>query len=261
VPSEWAESWQRSWDRLEEVLVPDRERQISVLLDVVEAVAGTAPTVIDLACGTGTITCRLLDRLPRARSIAVDVDPVLLTICRATFVNDDRVHLVRADLRDPAWGEALPESQVDAVVTATALHWLAPNAVRRLYRDLAALVRPGGVVAHSERMPLAGLPRLGPALAEIDQQRTAGSDDRSLGCLVGPGSPRTGASARGDRAARRVRDDLSDRRVLAAGGLAPRRADRRWLRGGWTRLAFRLGSRHRRRPLARRGCPGAWWAS
>jgi SAM-dependent methyltransferase len=178
VPSEWAESWQRSWDRLEEVLVPDRERQISVLLDAIEAVAGTAPTVIDLACGTGTITCRLLDRLPRARSIAVDVDPVLLTICRATFANDDRVHVVRADLRDPVWGDALPESQVDAVVTATALHWLAEDAVRRLYRDLAALVRPGGVVAHSERMPLADLPRLGPALAEIDQQHTAGSDDR-----------------------------------------------------------------------------------
>jgi hypothetical protein len=41
APSEWAESWQRSWDRLEEGLVPDRERQIR-LLDVVEAIAGTA---------------------------------------------------------------------------------------------------------------------------------------------------------------------------------------------------------------------------
>jgi SAM-dependent methyltransferase len=178
APSEWAESWQRSWDRLEEALVPDRERQISVLLDVVEAIAGTAPTVIDLACGTGTITCRLLDRLPLAHSIAVDVDPVLLTIASATFANDDRVHVVRADLRDRGWGDALPESQVDAVLTATALHWLPQDVVRRLYRDLAVLVRRGGVVAHSERMPLADLPRLGPALAEIEQQHTAGSDDR-----------------------------------------------------------------------------------
>jgi SAM-dependent methyltransferase len=178
APSEWAESWQRSWDRLEEGLVPDRERQIGVLLDVVEAVAGSAPTVIDLACGTGTITCRLLDRLPRARSIAVDVDPVLLAIASATFADDDRVRVVRADLRDAAWGDALPESQVDAVVTATALHWLAEDAVRRLYRDLAVVVRRGGVVAHSERMPSDDLPRLGPALAEIDQHRQEGRDDR-----------------------------------------------------------------------------------
>ena len=115
MPSKWAASWQRSWDRLEEVLVPDRERQIRVLLDVVEAMAGATPTVIDLGCGTGTITCRLLDRLAGAHSIAVDVDPVLLTIVSATFADDDRVHVVRADLRDRGWADALPDSQVDAV--------------------------------------------------------------------------------------------------------------------------------------------------
>jgi SAM-dependent methyltransferase len=158
--------------------VPDRERQISALLDVVEAMAGTAPTVLDLACGPGTITCRLFDRLPRGRSIAVDVDPVLLTIASATFADDDRVQVVRADLRDQGWSDALPESQVDAVLTATALHWLPEDAVRRLYRDLARLVRRGGVVAHSERMPLTDLPRLAPALAEIEQQPQAGRDDR-----------------------------------------------------------------------------------
>lgn len=178
MPSEWAESWQRSWDRLEEGLVPERERQISVLLDVVEAMTGTAPTVVDLACGTGTVTRRLLDRLPRARVIAVDVDPVLLAIASATFARDDRVHVVSADLRDRGWGDAMPESKVDAVLTATALHWLGRDAVRRLYRDLAVLVRRGGMVAHSERMPLADLPRIGRALAELDQRRTVGSDVR-----------------------------------------------------------------------------------
>jgi hypothetical protein len=35
------------------------------------------------------------------------------------------------------------------------------------------------VVAHSERMPLADLPRLAPALAEIERQRRAGVDRRA----------------------------------------------------------------------------------
>ena len=156
----------------------DRERLISTLLDVAEAMAGTAPTVVDLACGPGSITSRLLDRLPRARSIAVDVDPVLLTIASATFANDDRVRVVRADLRDRGWRDALPESQVDAILTSTALHWLPEEAVRRLYRDLAGLVGRGGVVAHSERMPLTDLPRIGPALAKIERQRRAEREDR-----------------------------------------------------------------------------------
>ena len=56
---------------------------------------------------------------------------------------------------------------------------LAPeDAVRRLYGDLAGLVRRGGVLAHTEQMPLGELPRLGPALAAIEQQRRMDGDDR-----------------------------------------------------------------------------------
>lgn len=157
--------------------MPDRELRIGVLLDVIEGIAGTAPTVVDLACGTGTVTRRLLDRLPCARSIAVDVDPVLLKIASATFADDTRVRIVRADLREPSWAEAVPEPQVDAVVTSTALHWLPEDAVRRLYRDLGGVVRRGGVVAHTEQMPMVELPRLGAAFAGIDHQRRIGTAD------------------------------------------------------------------------------------
>ena len=150
--------------------MPDRELRIRVLLDVLDAIAGRTPNVLDLACGTGTITRRVVDRFPAARSIGVDVDPVLLTIASATFAGDDRVRIVHADLRDPAWVDVVPE-QVDAVLTATALHWLAEDAVRRVYDDLAHLVRPGGVFAHAEVMPLAELPRLGGGLAEIERAR------------------------------------------------------------------------------------------
>ena len=177
----WAEDWQRSWDRLEAGLVPDREHRIGVLLDVAHAITGSAPTVIDLACGTGTVTCRLLDRFPAARSIAVDVDPVLLAIASATFGDDDRVRVVNADLRDAAWAETIPETQVDAVLTATALHWLPEQAVQRVYGDLARLIRPGGVLAHAEEMPLVELPRLGAGLAELERLRRIGTQiDRRI---------------------------------------------------------------------------------
>lgn len=169
----WAEAWQRSWDQLEEGLVPDRELWIGAMLDVVDAIGIEAPTVLDLACGTGTVTRRLLRRRAAAHSIAVDIDPVLLNIASATFDGDDRVRIVRADLRNPAWIDALPEREVDATLTATALHWLPEDTVRRLYRDLAHLVRPGGVVAHAEVMPLEDLPALGVGLARLERERRA----------------------------------------------------------------------------------------
>lgn len=171
--ADWAERWQRSWDRLEEAHMCDRELRVRALIDVAEAIVGPAPTVLDLACGTGTVTRRLLTRLPAARSIAVDLDPVLLTIASATFADDDRVQIVRADLRDAGWASAVPATQVDAVLTATALHWLPEPVVDRLYGDLAHLVRPGGVVAHVEQMPLLDLPRLSGGLARVERDRLA----------------------------------------------------------------------------------------
>jgi trans-aconitate methyltransferase len=167
----WAERWQRTWDAQQEGFLFDREQRFAQLLDLVEVVAGPAPTVVDLACGTASITRRLLDRFPRARSVAVDVDPVLLTIARGSLGDDERVRIVRADLRDPAWVGALGHLGADAVVTSTALHWLPEQDLRRVYRDLRSVVRPGGLVANADTMPEGGLPTLAAGLTELAERR------------------------------------------------------------------------------------------
>lgn len=82
--TDW-QSWQESWDRQQEWYMPDREERFRVMLDMVEAVVGPEPRVLDLACGTGSITDRLLKRFPRATSTGVDLDPALLAIARGTF--------------------------------------------------------------------------------------------------------------------------------------------------------------------------------
>jgi SAM-dependent methyltransferase len=177
---DWGEEWQRSWDGLQEQCVPDRELRIGALLDVLDAIAGQTPRVLDLACGTGTITRRLLERLPAAGSIGVDIDPVLLRISSVTFAGDDRVRIVHADLRDSAWVAQVPE-QVDAVLTATALHWLAEDVVRRVYDDLARLISPGWGVRPCRRdaaRPVAA------RTASVTLNQSAGSRDRGTNATV-----------------------------------------------------------------------------
>ncbi len=167
----WAEDWQRSWDRQQEGYMPDREQRLAALVDIVEAVGGQEPRVLDLACGTGSISRRLLARLPGASTVAVDIDPALLAIATASLGRDERVRIVRADLGDPAWVAAVGGSGFDAVVTATALHWLPEQTQRRVYRDLHGLVRPGGVVANVDEMAAGALPRLAEALDGVVRRR------------------------------------------------------------------------------------------
>ena len=56
--------WMTSWDRQQEGYLPDREERFSTMLDVVDATRGSAPYVLDLACGLGSITDRVLERFP-----------------------------------------------------------------------------------------------------------------------------------------------------------------------------------------------------
>ncbi|MBQ0826209.1 class I SAM-dependent methyltransferase [Streptomyces tagetis] len=163
--------WQRSWDRQQEWYMPDREERFRVMADTVEAVAGRAPRVLDLACGTGSVTDRLLRRLPEARSTCLDLDPALLTIARGHFAGDDRVAFVEADLTDPAWPARLPHPSYDAVVTATALHWLETEPLRRLYGTLAGVVREGGVFLNADHMEDASAPRINAALGALHAER------------------------------------------------------------------------------------------
>ncbi|MFJ3495164.1 class I SAM-dependent methyltransferase [Streptomyces sp. NPDC086091] len=175
-------AWQESWDRQQEWYMPDREDRFRIMLDMVEALVGTAPRVLDLACGTGTITARLLARFPQATSTGVDLDPALLAIAQGTFADDDRVTLVTADLKDPDWTARLPHDAYDAVLTATALHWLHREPLTALYGQVAGLVRDGGLFMNADHMIDEATPRINAAEraqrhARQDQAKADGAVD------------------------------------------------------------------------------------
>ncbi len=170
--------WQRSWDGQQEAYLPDREQRFAALFDAVEAAVGTSPRVLDLAGGTGSISLRLLDRFPGASAVVLDADPALLRIAEHTAGLDDRVRLVRADLRDPSWAAGLGAAPFDAVLTATALHWLAEDRLAELYRELAGSIRPGGIFGNADHLPDPGLPGLTVRLGELaDRRRESAIED------------------------------------------------------------------------------------
>jgi SAM-dependent methyltransferase len=165
----WA--WQQSWDRQQEGFMPDREERFAAMLDAVDALAARldrAPRVLDLAGGTGSISLRLLRRRPDAEVTLVDLDPVLLHIARSTV---PAATVVTVDLRETDWSRGLPAGGFDAVLTATALHWLAADRLATVYRDIHALLAPAGLFANADHMPDEGLPTLSAALGDHKRAR------------------------------------------------------------------------------------------
>lgn len=95
--------------------------------------------VLDAGAGTGRDTARLLDLLPDAHIVAADRSRTMLDQLEERLADRrDRVEVIHADLLDP-----LPIAEpVDAIVSVAAFHWIPDHAT--LFRNLAAVVRPGG---------------------------------------------------------------------------------------------------------------------
>ena len=145
--------WLRRWDAQQEGYVPEREARFTAMFDALAALLPASFVALDLACGPGSISQRLLGRFPQARAIAADIDPVMLALGRGALGTvDGRLRWVEVDLASPDWLEALGATKVDAVLSSTALHWLEPEPLARLYQDLGRLLPPGGPLLNGDHM-------------------------------------------------------------------------------------------------------------
>jgi ubiquinone/menaquinone biosynthesis C-methylase UbiE len=96
-----------------------------------------SPRILDVACGTGRTLAQLRRALPHARCTGLDLSPYYLSVAADVV---DGVELV------PANAEALPlaDAGFDAVVSVFLFHELPRNARRRVWREVARVLRPGG---------------------------------------------------------------------------------------------------------------------
>ena len=181
-----AQNWIERWERQQEESLPDREERFTALADAVEEGAGRDdPLLIDLGCGPGSLAVRLLGRLPRATVIAVDADPVTLTLGRAAYAGRPGLRFAELDLRTPGWAAALGlDREADAAVSTTALHWLSEPQLRAVYAELATVLRPGGLLLDGDHLASG---QAAPTLARLERALVAREDRRRFPAGHGEG--------------------------------------------------------------------------
>lgn len=110
-------------------------------LDIVARLqASENAAVLELACGTGIVTRKLRDTLPKnAKLVATDLNEAMLEYARGKFRADERIELKQADATD------LPfeDSSFDAVVCQFGLMFF-PDKAKALGEVRRVLI-PGGV--------------------------------------------------------------------------------------------------------------------
>ncbi|MBE7163109.1 MAG: methyltransferase domain-containing protein [Williamsia herbipolensis] len=134
----------------EDALRYDRVRPTypaAVFDEIDRRVATAGPRTLEIGCGTGQATVDLARRGHRV--VAVDVGSALADLARARLADFPQVEVVTADVE--RWE---PErAGFDAVVCATAFHWLDPASRFGL---ATRLLRPGGLLALVQTVPVSG---------------------------------------------------------------------------------------------------------
>lgn len=147
------DSWIRSWDLQQNAHIKNREARFQFMFEMVEQISGHVPTILDLACGPGSLSGRFLERFPEGSSVAVDYDPVLLKVAgNSSLYDHSRVKFVEADLASQDWIHKLPVKKFDAVLSTTALHWLPEEPLKKLYSIIYTLLGENGVFLNGDHI-------------------------------------------------------------------------------------------------------------
>jgi SAM-dependent methyltransferase len=144
--------WVARWDRMQERYLVGRDERFAVISQLVRATQSSAPLILDLGCGTGSLMAVLLETIPGAHAVGVDLDPTLLLLAgKRLAAFGDRAQTVLVDLREESWLTGLPKP-FDAIVSATALHWLNPEQLAAVYVQISNLLCPGGIFLNGDHV-------------------------------------------------------------------------------------------------------------
>lgn len=153
IPPSDSLSWIDRWDRMQERYLAARAERFGTIARLIRSTQGEVPIVLDLGCGTGSVMAALLDAIPGACAAGVDLDPTLLVLAEKRLAPfGERAQLVQADFRQDGWIGTLSGMRLDAIVSATALHWLSPELLSSLYAQVATVLRPGGVFLNADHV-------------------------------------------------------------------------------------------------------------
>ena len=141
------------------LLIPDRERQLGVMLRVIRSARRAPKHVLDVGCGDGILLATVLKAFPEASGAALDFSPLMLEHARARLKPfGDRALTIEADLGTPGWLSHIA-GPFDVIVSGFAIHHLPDARKRALYREIHDLLAEGGVFINAEHVASAA-PRI-----------------------------------------------------------------------------------------------------
>jgi tRNA (cmo5U34)-methyltransferase len=145
------------------VYFADRRNLILPLIGLQEDVIGRLLEKHDRAIvsfldlGAGALSELVLASHPRANGVLVDFSEHMLARAKLELSPwAGRFRLLHADLAAPDWRAGLPAGRYDAVISGLAIHHLCSSRKQELFKELFALLEPGGIFINMDYVAIVG---------------------------------------------------------------------------------------------------------
>lgn len=101
--------------------------------------------ILDMGCGTGSLTVRVKQRFPQADVIGVDVDASILTLSRskASDLNLE-IQFYQCSVEDLSGLSAMKSGHMECIVSSLVFHHLTADQKRDALSEAYRLMEPGG---------------------------------------------------------------------------------------------------------------------
>src|SRR4030067_776179 len=138
----WDEDTSKRYLNYGRYFVPAREQQMRIMVDLLKGLPQPF-AILKLCCGEGLLVELILGDIRGATVIGLDGSQVMLEKAHIRLRRfTGRYQLVKFDLADQSWRKL--EQPVQAVVSSLAVHHLEGDGKQALFRDVNAMLSPGG---------------------------------------------------------------------------------------------------------------------
>jgi len=147
-PGSWSLSDTEIFLRYGDACVPRRAEQAATVCGLLADIP--VHHVLDLCCGEGRLSEEYLRRTPDGRVTLIDGSAEMLAAASARLGGfGGQAAQVQADIADRTWRDA---AGYGGVMTSLAVHHLDDAGKQQLYRDVRAMLAPGGVFVMADLM-------------------------------------------------------------------------------------------------------------
>jgi len=139
IRSNFSEKTREYDDRVRKI-IPRYEEMLDVLISSVAGPRGEKKRAIDIGCGTGAVSQRLLSSLQNVELTCLDMTQDMLDIAKQRLREHHNVRFVLADIYDFAF-----DGPYDIIVSSLALHHVITDQDKKeVYRKIFRSLGPGG---------------------------------------------------------------------------------------------------------------------